>query len=33
MKPNEQQRIEDLKKEKNNSNSLTKVYWLSSAAL
>jgi len=34
MKANEQQRnFKDLKKEKNNSNSLNNFYWLSSSAL
>jgi len=33
MKPNEQQRKKDLKKEMNNSNSLSKVYWLYSSPL
>jgi len=34
MKQNEQQRnLKDLIKEKKNSNSLSKFYWLSSSAL
>jgi len=34
MKQKEQQRnLKDLKKEKKNSNSLSKFYWLSSSAL
>jgi len=34
MKQNEQQRnLKDLNKEKNNSNSLSKFYWLFSSAL
>jgi len=34
MKQNEQQQnLKDLKKEKNNSNSLSEFYWLSSSSL
>jgi len=34
MKQNEQhENLKDLKKEKNNSNSLSKFYWLPSSAL